>query len=348
MAAAGRRATRGRAEEAAGVRGQGLRLRLDQLPLRARTSTVKEMAGDVAKAIRWTHDHAREYGGDPNTIFVMGHSAGAQLAALVCTDDRYLKAEGLSLSIIKGCVPVDVAAYDMPKQIEETAETRADRPRCKNVFGDAESQKDLSPVTHVAKGKNIPPFLILHVADRPDTKAQSQLVRREAAGSRRVGQGRRRRGQDARHDQLGPGPARRQADPGDVGVPGRGVEEVRISLMKRFRAISGGLLLLLTVGFVGSCSQNTGSSKKDVTKSSEESPANLIPMGDLTDDHIAYQFAIYYLPRPTKEPLAELDLLLKGNFADFQRVKKIDKEPQGRPLRLGSKPIRRQSTRHRI
>ncbi len=46
--------------------------------------TIKQMAGDVAKAIRWTHDHAKDYGGDPDTIFVMGHSAGAQLAALVC------------------------------------------------------------------------------------------------------------------------------------------------------------------------------------------------------------------------------------------------------------------------
>src|SRR5262245_23259333 len=67
-------------------------------------ATIKEMAGDVAKAIRWVHDHARDYGGDPNTLFVMGHSAGAQLAALVCTDDRYLKAEKLSLSLVKGCV----------------------------------------------------------------------------------------------------------------------------------------------------------------------------------------------------------------------------------------------------
>ena len=37
-------------------------------------------------------------------------------------------------------------------------------------------QKDLSAVTHVAKGKNIPPFLILHVADHPETKGQSQRL----------------------------------------------------------------------------------------------------------------------------------------------------------------------------
>ena len=72
------------------------------------------MAGDVAKSIRWVHDHASQYGGDPNNMFVMGHSAGAQLAAQVCTDDRYLKAEGLSLAIIKGCVPVDGDTYDVP------------------------------------------------------------------------------------------------------------------------------------------------------------------------------------------------------------------------------------------
>jgi acetyl esterase/lipase len=51
---------------------------------------------DVAKAIRWVHGHVAEYGGDPKRLLIMGHSAGAQLAALICTDERYLKAEGLS------------------------------------------------------------------------------------------------------------------------------------------------------------------------------------------------------------------------------------------------------------
>src|SRR5438045_2591976 len=30
--------------------------------------TIKQMAGDVAKAIRWIHDHAKDYGGDPDTL----------------------------------------------------------------------------------------------------------------------------------------------------------------------------------------------------------------------------------------------------------------------------------------
>jgi acetyl esterase/lipase len=137
--------------------------------------SVKEMTGDIAKAIRWVHDHAQEYGGDPTAIFVMGHSAGAHLAALVCTDDRYLKAESLSLSIIKGCVPVDVSVYDIPKRFKDSKTVPP--ATFKAVFGESEeAHRDLSPVTHIAKGKHIPAFLILHVADRPETKAQSHWL----------------------------------------------------------------------------------------------------------------------------------------------------------------------------
>ena len=138
---------------------------------------------DIAKSIRWVHDHIAEHGGDPQRLFVMGHSAGAQLAALVCTDERYLKAEGLSLAIIKGCVPVDGDTYDVPAIIE-TAETRRrvhGLPQAKfghrEKFGnDAAKHLDFSAVTHVARDKGIPPFLILYVADHPDTSAQAQRL----------------------------------------------------------------------------------------------------------------------------------------------------------------------------
>src|SRR6266404_9265660 len=138
---------------------------------------------DIAKSIRWVHDHIAEYGGDPKRLFIMGHSAGAQLAALVCTDDRYLKDEGLSLAIIKGCVPVDGDTYDVPAIIE-TAETRwrvHGLPKAKfghreKFGGDPAKHRDLSAVTHVAKDKGIPPFLILHVAEHPDTSAQAQRL----------------------------------------------------------------------------------------------------------------------------------------------------------------------------
>src|SRR5882724_2632996 len=138
---------------------------------------------DVAKSIHWVHEHIAEHGGDPQRLFVMGHSAGAQLAALICTDDRYLKAERLSLAITKGCVPVDGDTYDVPAIIE-TAETRRrvhGQPQAKyghrEKFGnDPAKYRDFSAVTHVARGKGIPPFLILHVAEHPDTTAQAQRL----------------------------------------------------------------------------------------------------------------------------------------------------------------------------
>jgi CubicO group peptidase (beta-lactamase class C family)/acetyl esterase/lipase len=138
---------------------------------------------DIAKSVRWVHDHIAEHGGDPTRLFIMGHSAGAQLAALVCTDDRYLKAEGLSLAITKGCVPVDGDTYDVPAIIE-TAETRRrvhGLPQAKfghrEKFGnDPAKHRDFSAVTHVAKDKGIPPFLILYVAEHPDTSSQAQRL----------------------------------------------------------------------------------------------------------------------------------------------------------------------------
>ncbi len=141
---------------------------------------IKTIFQDIAKSIRWVHEHIAEHGGDPNHILVMGHSAGAQLAALICTDDRYLKAEGLSLAITKGCVPVDGDTYDVPAIID-TAEARwRAHGLTKSKFGhrekfgnDPEKHRDYSAVTHVAKDKGIPPFLIMYVSGQPDTNAQA-------------------------------------------------------------------------------------------------------------------------------------------------------------------------------
>src|SRR5262245_15003989 len=135
---------------------------------------------DVAKSIRWVHDHITEHGGDPKRLLIMGHSAGAQLAALICTDERYLKEEGLSFAIIKGCVPVDGDTYDIPAMIE-VAETRQKAhglplPKFGHriKFGDdPEKHKAFSAVTHIGKNKGIPPFFILYVAGHPDVTAQA-------------------------------------------------------------------------------------------------------------------------------------------------------------------------------
>ncbi|RYD49705.1 MAG: alpha/beta hydrolase [Verrucomicrobiaceae bacterium] len=158
--------------------------------------SMGDIVRDVAKSIHWVHDQVGGHGGDPKRLFVMGHSAGAQLAALICTDDRYLKAEGLPMAILKGCVPVDGDTFDVPAIIE-TAETRCrlhHQPQAgfghREKFGnDPEKHRDFSAVTHVAKNKGIPPFLILHVGEHPDTSAQAQrlgAVLREAGVETKV------------------------------------------------------------------------------------------------------------------------------------------------------------------
>ncbi|HAV63938.1 MAG TPA: alpha/beta hydrolase [Verrucomicrobiales bacterium] len=138
---------------------------------------------DVAKSLGWVHRNIAGHGGDPRRILVGGHSAGAQLAAILCIDDRYLKTEGVPFSLLLGCVPVDGDTYDIPAIIE-TAETRQ---RAHGMpmptfghrvkFGnDPVKHVDFSAVTHVAKGKGIPPFLILHVADHPDVSIQARRL----------------------------------------------------------------------------------------------------------------------------------------------------------------------------
>src|SRR5690242_11977771 len=138
------------------------------------TVTLTDEAEDIARAVRWVHDHIQEYGGSRDALVVLGHSAGASLAALVCTDDRYLKEEGVPLVVIKACVPVDGDAYDIPLHIKTAPARQVEIDR--HRFGDDQLQSRLSPVTHIARGKNIPRFLILHVADHPLTTSQSERL----------------------------------------------------------------------------------------------------------------------------------------------------------------------------
>ena len=121
----------------------------------------------VAKAIAWTHGHVAKYGGDPNRIFVMGHSAGAHLAALIASDHRRLKAEGKPLSIIKGAVCLDTGGYDLPRMINYVGVSKGERRKLEIAFGASEKNwKDASPRHHVAPKKDIPPMLIFYTGRR--------------------------------------------------------------------------------------------------------------------------------------------------------------------------------------
>jgi acetyl esterase/lipase len=53
-----------------------------------------EFVSDAADALRWTFDNIGQYGGDPSNVFVMGHSAGGEIAALLHYDESYLQTAG--------------------------------------------------------------------------------------------------------------------------------------------------------------------------------------------------------------------------------------------------------------
>ena len=147
------------------------------------TATMDELTADVVASLGWVHKNIAQYGGDPNRIFIGGHSAGAQLAALLCTDDRLAKKVGVPFQALQGCIPVDGDTYDVPKIII-TAELRAalygdPLPTFghRQKFGnDPKKHLEFSAVTHVAKGKGIPPFLLLYFSGNADTRAQAQRL----------------------------------------------------------------------------------------------------------------------------------------------------------------------------
>lgn len=66
--------------------------------------TFPAFMDDAARAVRWAADHARDFGGDPGRLFLMGHSAGAQIATLLATDERYLLGAGLTTCAVSGVV----------------------------------------------------------------------------------------------------------------------------------------------------------------------------------------------------------------------------------------------------
>lgn len=134
-------------------------------------ATVEQQAQDVASALKALLDRADALGIDRRRVVLMGHSAGAHLVALVGTDERYLKAAGLSFADVSGVIPIDGAAYDVPSQMAEAGARM--KPVYEAAFGnDAARQQALSP-TRQAGAPNAPSFLLLHV-QRADGERQAQ------------------------------------------------------------------------------------------------------------------------------------------------------------------------------
>ncbi len=128
---------------------------------------------DAAQALRWTHDHIARYGGDPAALFVMGHSAGAHLAAMLALDNHYLQAVGGSRAWLRGMIGL-AGPYDFLPL--EDADLR-------DIFGPPPRYPQSQPIQYV-DGKN-PPLLLLHGED--DANVNIKNSRNLAQAVRRAG-----------------------------------------------------------------------------------------------------------------------------------------------------------------
>jgi acetyl esterase/lipase len=137
-------------------------------------------AQDVAAAAAWLSRHGAEYGGDPQRIYLAGHSAGAHLVSLVALDPAYLAAVGHDATLIRGVVGVSGAAYDLDARYALTPFG----PAFTLVFGlDPSRWAAAAPLRHVRPGA--PPFLLVHGLNDVQTPAAG--ARRFAAALRRRG-----------------------------------------------------------------------------------------------------------------------------------------------------------------
>ena len=109
-----------------------------------------EFNKDVAKAVAWVYQNFSR-SKDSKNIILVGHSAGAHIAALISLNPNYLEAEGLSPSIIKTWVSLaGPLAFDPLK-------TKSTRPIFEKIGDDI---KQAQPVTFA--DRNSPPVLLIH------------------------------------------------------------------------------------------------------------------------------------------------------------------------------------------
>ncbi|MGE0623873.1 MAG: alpha/beta hydrolase [Pseudomonadales bacterium] len=124
---------------------------------------------DAAAAFAWAAGNIADYGGDPESLYVAGHSAGAYLAALLAVDPDHLTDQGISPARLRGAIPISPFLY-----VEETA---PERPM--TVWGTNPDDWLAASVTpHI--GPNRPPMLLLY-ADGDDDWRRAQNERFAAA-----------------------------------------------------------------------------------------------------------------------------------------------------------------------
>jgi acetyl esterase/lipase len=117
---------------------------------------VPEQAADCARALAWTVNNIKQYGGDPARVFVMGHSAGGGLAALLTTDDALLARNGLPQNPVRGAILDDPAGLDMYSYLREM-KYEGDAQYLVPFGHDPAVWKEMSPIYKIRPG--LPPFI---------------------------------------------------------------------------------------------------------------------------------------------------------------------------------------------
>ncbi|WP_054531402.1 alpha/beta hydrolase [Erythrobacter sp. SG61-1L] len=111
------------------------------------------MLEDTAAAVAWAHRNAARYGGDPDRILLMGHSAGAYNAAMVALDPQWLGRQGMTSDMIAGVVGL-AGPYDFYPFTTDAA---------RQAFGHWPRPAETQPVNFaLAKA---PPMLLLTGSD---------------------------------------------------------------------------------------------------------------------------------------------------------------------------------------
>ena len=104
---------------------------------------------DGARVVRWVKDNVSRFGGDPEKIFLKGHSAGAHIAAMLAIDARWLREVGLEpRRDIAGLIGL-AGPYDFMPLHDATLAV---------IFGGAD-RPETQPIFHVTPGA--PPALLL-------------------------------------------------------------------------------------------------------------------------------------------------------------------------------------------
>ena len=104
---------------------------------------------DGAEAMRWVRDHAGDFGGDTGRVAVMGHSAGAYIAAMLALDSRYLIASCADPHFIKAAVGLS-GPYDFYPFTTDNS---------RNAFGAYPSPAETQPITYARA--DAPPMLLV-------------------------------------------------------------------------------------------------------------------------------------------------------------------------------------------